>query len=70
MELPGKSKMIPIFDPAPLVRDKAVLWEIGSAQPMMQLKELEVDQTRYQEWKAWVRRCQKRRECTEPRSDR
>jgi hypothetical protein len=60
---------MPVFDPAPLVRDQAVPWQIGSAQPIMQLKELEVNQTRYQAWKDWVRRCQNRRERVEPRSD-
>jgi hypothetical protein len=53
VRLPGKSQMIPIFDPRPLDEDH--LGPLRSAQPIIQLKELEVDRERYQVWLAWLR---------------
>jgi hypothetical protein len=45
---------IPIIQPVPLITDPC--GPMGSPQPIMQLKELAVDQVRYQEWKASLKR--------------
>jgi hypothetical protein len=48
---------IPILQPVPLWNDPS--GPMGSPQPILQLKELAVDQVRYQEWKASLRRQRK-----------
>lgn len=53
MRLPG----IPILQPVPLLNDPS--GPMGSPQPILQLKDLAVDQVRYQEWKASLRRRRK-----------
>ncbi len=45
---------IPIIQPVPLANDPC--GPMGSPQPILQLKELTVDQVRYQEWKASLKR--------------
>jgi hypothetical protein len=51
---------IPIIQPVPLVDDPC--GPMGSPQPILQLKELVVDQVRYQEWKASLKRSRRRRQ--------
>jgi hypothetical protein len=50
---------IPIIQPVPLSNDPC--GPMGSPQPILQLKELAVDQVRYQEWKAILKREPKNR---------
>ena len=45
---------IPIIQPVPLRNDPC--GPMGSPQPILQFKELTVDQVRYQEWKASLKR--------------
>ena len=45
---------IPIIQPIPLTNDPC--GPQGSPQPILQFKELTVDQVRYQEWKASLAR--------------
>lgn len=45
---------IPILVPPPLKDDPTA--PVGSPQPIMQLKELEVDHVRYLEWKASLKK--------------
>ena len=45
---------IPIIQPVPLINDPC--GPMGSPQPILQLKELTVDQVRYQELKASLKR--------------
>lgn len=45
---------IPIIQPVPLINDPC--GPMGSPQPIIQFKELAVDQVRYQEWKASLKR--------------
>ena len=45
---------IPIIQPVPLRTDPC--GPMGSPQPILQFKELTVDQVRYQEWKASLKR--------------
>lgn len=45
---------IPIIQPVPLATDP--LGPMGSPQPIMQLKELKVDQVRYQAWLTMIAR--------------
>jgi len=54
---------IPIIQPVPLHNDPC--GPMGSPQPILQLKELTVDQVRYQEWKASLKRDRKHRRKTE-----
>jgi len=50
---------IPIIQPVPLANDPC--GPMGSPQPILQLKELTVDQVRYQEWKASLKRERKQK---------
>ena len=55
---------IPILQPTPLTNDPYA--PVGSAQPILQLKELEVDMVRYGEWKMSLK-CHKKRKIWEDR---
>jgi len=50
---------IPIIQPVPLNNDPC--GPMGSPQPILQFKELAVDQVRYQEWKASLKRDRKQK---------
>ena len=51
---------IPLLQPIPLSNDPCA--PMGSGQPILQFKELAVDQVRYQAWKSRVARAQAKRE--------